>query len=254
MNCAFCGLQLSQLPLRCPRCGAATNAEPEASPTSPELGLGLLDDRTTVRSALNVAQVPDSEGFGPPIGVDGQGFPMGFVGQPVPSQADYSNPGAHFEVGQRFAQADGLQHGPRAAAGVRLGAFALDAVILGVAYFLFMLLIGVIGMVLAGVSEAVMGVVTLIGYGLAVVGSGAYLVVLNGRGQTLGKKILNIAVVDQNTGAAIGNSRAFVRYLMYIVMGLPCYLGFLSIPLSPQLRGWHDQAADDVVVELPTRA
>jgi hypothetical protein len=63
--------------------------------------------------------------------------------------------------------------------------------------------------------------------------------------------MLRIAVVDRVTGQPIGMGRSLLRYLMMIVMNLPFGLGFLSIPMSSEVRGWHDVAADDVVVILP---
>ena len=71
-----------------------------------------------------------------------------------------------------------------------------------------------------------------------------------GRGQTIGKRAMRIAVTDVSTGGPIGYGRAFGRYLMMMVMALPLYLGFLSL-LSEDRRGWHDKAANSRVVKLP---
>ena len=138
--------------------------------------------------------------------------------------------------------------------GSRLSALLLDGLVLAAAYFLFMLLVGLASAGVALLPAAFSQTVGITGQVLAAIGLSTYLVVLNGRGQTLGKKAVGIAVVDRNTGEAIGFQRALVRYLMLVVMGLPCYLGYLSIPLSAQLRGWHDQAADDLVVVMPPRS
>lgn len=69
----------------------------------------------------------------------------------------------------------------------------------------------------------------------------------------MGKRVLRIKVVDRDTGGLIGSGRSLVRLLMFMVMGLPCYLGYLSIPLTEEFRGWHDRAANDVVVQLPPK-
>jgi len=140
-----------------------------------------------------------------------------------------------------------------ASAGVRLAAQLIDALALGAGYFLAMLALGVVTMGFFGASRPAVTVLEVFGQVLAVVGAGVYQVVLNGHGQTLGKRALGIAVVDRSTGAPVGVARAAQRYLMLMVMALPCGLGLLSVPLSAQLRGWHDQVADDLVVELPRR-
>lgn len=75
-------------------------------------------------------------------------------------------------------------------------------------------------------------------------------VVGSGEGQTLGKRVLGIVVVDRTTGAPIGYERALVRSVVLLLMGLPCCLGFFSVlsPRSGRHRGWHDRAAGSVVV------
>jgi uncharacterized RDD family membrane protein YckC len=141
----------------------------------------------------------------------------------------------------------------RASAGVRLAAQVIDALVLGAGYFLAMLALGVATMGFIGASRAALTVLEVIGQVVAVVGAAVYQVVLNGRGQTLGKRALGIAVVDRITGSPLGMARAAKRYLLLLVMALPCGLGLLSVPFSTQLRGWHDQVADDLVVVKPPR-
>lgn len=77
-----------------------------------------------------------------------------------------------------------------------------------------------------------------------------YSVVGSGEGQTLGKRVLGIVVVDVTTGTPIGYERALVRSVVLLGMGLPCCLGLLSVvsPRSDRHRGWHDRAAGSVVV------
>lgn len=69
-------------------------------------------------------------------------------------------------------------------------------------------------------------------------------------GQTIGKRWLGIKVVGADTGLPIGMERSITRYLMFIVMALPLYLGYLSIlsDNSGRNRGWHDQKANTIVV------
>jgi uncharacterized RDD family membrane protein YckC len=84
-----------------------------------------------------------------------------------------------------------------------------------------------------------------------------YFTYLIGReqGQTIGKRLLGIRVIDDATGGPIGYGRAFGRWLLVFVLGLVC--GFLNIldglwPLWDDRRQtWHDKAVRSVVVRLP---
>jgi uncharacterized RDD family membrane protein YckC len=82
-----------------------------------------------------------------------------------------------------------------------------------------------------------------------------YFTILHGReqGQTIGKRLLGIRVIDARTGGRIGYGRAFVRWLIPFVMNFLC--GLLNVldglwPLwDAQNQTWHDKAAGSVVVE-----
>lgn len=221
LSCGWCGLSVRENLARCPRCGAGVGAAVVGEPLGALAGLsgrlGAVEDRTVARLSLAELVAPRRE---PP---------------------------------QMARVVTGGQSETLANLGSRLSALLLDGLVLAAAYFLFMLLVGLASAGVALLPAVFAQTIGITGQVLAAIGLSTYLVVLNGRGQTLGKKAVGIAVVDRNTGGAIGFQRALVRYLMLVVMGLPCYLGYLSIPLSAQLRGWHDQAADDLVVVLPPR-
>ena len=74
-------------------------------------------------------------------------------------------------------------------------------------------------------------------------------------GATLGKMALGVKVVNQSTGAVIGLGLAFVRQIIPFLGGLFCYIGALIVYLSPlfdnsgRLQGWHDKAANDLVIK-----
>jgi len=46
-------------------------------------------------------------------------------------------------------------------------------------------------------------------------------------GQSLGKKVLNLRLVSEETGQPIGMAMAFVRDLCHFIDGVICYVGFL---------------------------
>lgn len=72
-------------------------------------------------------------------------------------------------------------------------------------------------------------------------------------GQTIGKKILRIAVKGDIAFGRISYGRAFGRLLALIVLGLIPLVNILNL-LSPlwdsENQAWHDKLADTVVVRV----
>ena len=127
--------------------------------------------------------------------------------------------------------------GPRAEIWRRLVALLLDGVITGI--------VGSILQALAGRSLG--GALSLI-FGLA------YYVYLEGSpsGQTVGKKALNIRVVDFATGGPLGPTKALIRWAGRILSSIPCGLGYFWALWDKEKQTWHDKIAGTVVV--PTSA
>jgi uncharacterized RDD family membrane protein YckC len=125
--------------------------------------------------------------------------------------------------------------GPRANFGQRLLAYIVDALILAIPYLI----------VYFAISEA-------LGLLVIIVGAIAYYVVLQGgpTGQTVGKKVMNIRVVDFNTGGPIGYGRAFVRYLVQGFLSGILFLGYLWMLWDREKQTWHDKASRSVVVPV----
>jgi len=79
-------------------------------------------------------------------------------------------------------------------------------------------------------------------------------------GQTLGKRLLRIQVVDVTTGRPPRLGGAAIRYLLPAVPALAPGVGpllgllvYLSAIWSPTRQGWHDRAAGTVVVRTAAR-
>jgi uncharacterized RDD family membrane protein YckC len=127
--------------------------------------------------------------------------------------------------------------GPRAGFGRRLVAALVDGIVYAVVYFILF----------AFLSEGA-------AYGLALLFSLVYLTYLEGSpsGQTVGKKLLGIRVIDFATGGPIGYGRAFLRWLGRILSSIPLYLGYLWMLWDKEKQTWHDKIANCVVV--PTDA
>jgi uncharacterized RDD family membrane protein YckC len=84
-----------------------------------------------------------------------------------------------------------------------------------------------------------------------------YYGLLNGsrRGQTVGKRVLRIAVRDAQSGTSIGRGRALGRYAITLAFALPFGIPFLVDSLAPlwdkRRQAWHDHVVRSVVVEVP---
>ena len=117
-----------------------------------------------------------------------------------------------------------------------------------VALFLDGVLTGLIGSVL----RTLLG--RNVGGALALVAGVAYYVYLEGSpsGQTVGKRTLNIRVIDFTTGGPLGPARALIRWVGRILSTIPCLLGYFWALWDKERQTWHDKVAGTVVV--PTSA
>jgi uncharacterized RDD family membrane protein YckC len=123
--------------------------------------------------------------------------------------------------------------GPRANFGQRLGAYLIDVIILFVPYII---LFAILDQVVAYLITIVIGIV----YFAYFEGSAS--------GQTPGKKVLKIRVIDFGSGGPIGMGRALVRYVARFVSSLPCALGYLWMLWDKEKQTWHDKLSTTVVV------
>ena len=129
--------------------------------------------------------------------------------------------------------------GPRAGFGRRLGATLVDGLLLGLVSI-------ALAYALADNSGVYTAVSTLVGV--------VYYVALEGgaRGQTLGKRALNIRVITLSDGRPIGYGRALVRYIGRIFSTIPLLLGYFWMLWDSEKQTWHDKLASSIVV--PTDA
>jgi uncharacterized RDD family membrane protein YckC len=78
--------------------------------------------------------------------------------------------------------------------------------------------------------------------------NGGYLVAFTAGGQTLGKMMAGIRVVQSDSDASLDLGHAFLRTVMWVVLAVPAGLGFLSALFSRDHRGLHDRFAGTRVV------
>ncbi len=127
----------------------------------------------------------------------------------------------------------GVVSGPRASFGIRFVAVLIDSII-----------VGIVGAILSLVLGSTIGSVLNLVLGLAYYGY------LEGSpsGQTVGKKAMNIRVIDFNGGGPIGPGRALLRYVGRILSAIPCLLGYFWMLWDSEKQTWHDKIATTVVV------
>ncbi|MFH8840366.1 RDD family protein [Streptomyces sp. NPDC017868] len=74
-------------------------------------------------------------------------------------------------------------------------------------------------------------------------------------GATLGKMVLGLRVVKENTGGKPGLGGGFIRWIIPMVGAIVCGIGQLLVYLSPffdstgKTQGWHDRAAGTIVIK-----
>jgi uncharacterized RDD family membrane protein YckC len=102
--------------------------------------------------------------------------------------------------------------------------------------------------ILMGIVDAILA--TIIGMPLlGLLVAYAYYVIFTGlRGQTLGKMVMRIHVVDAN-GNVPGLGRAALREIVgKMVSGLAILIGYFWVGWDRQKRGWHDHIAGTYVI------
>lgn len=126
----------------------------------------------------------------------------------------------------------GDPEGPKAGFGERLVAAIIDFVVL----FFLGIPVAVLGPGLGMTPDLLLGA--------------TYFVVLEGgrSGQTVGKRLMRMRVVDEDTGASIGYPRALGRHIGGIISTLAMGLGFLWMLCDPRQQTWHDKMSGAVVV------
>jgi uncharacterized RDD family membrane protein YckC len=124
--------------------------------------------------------------------------------------------------------------GPRAGFWIRFGAALID----GVGF----VIIDLILKAAIGTAGSYIGIVIAIAYFSFFEGSAS--------GQTIGKKLVGIRVIDFNTGGPIGYGRAALRYIGSIVSGIAILLGYLWMLWDKEKQTWHDKWSSSVVVPV----
>ena len=121
--------------------------------------------------------------------------------------------------------ADGVGFGPR------LGAFALDWLVVFVVTAPLALLFGRASGPIGAVGAMIYTLFCWHRYGA-----------------TPGKIAFSARIVDARSGGRPGLGRLAIRYLAYIISAAPLFLGFAWIAIDRRKQAWHDKIAGTRVV------
>ena len=72
--------------------------------------------------------------------------------------------------------------------------------------------------------------------------------ILGGQGQSIGKKVLGIRLLSEETGQPIGTLNAFLRDICHFVDGIICYVGYLFPLWDAKRQTLADKIMKTVVV------
>jgi uncharacterized RDD family membrane protein YckC len=148
--------------------------------------------------------------------------------------------------------------------GVRLVAYIIDSLIVGLIYLvvfaiIFAVLIGGARASdfrdgqLSPASAAAIGFATVI-FLVTFLLTSAYFPFFWARsGQTPGMRPFGLYVVRDNDGGKISVGQAILRLIGMWVSAFAIYIGFIWIFIDPRRRGWHDLIGGTVVIERTSR-
>ena len=147
--------------------------------------------------------------------------------------------------------------------GARLGAYVLDAILVGFVATALVILMMVVffgslewsidadGDVIVGDTGAAAGAIGLflLGSLLITIFALFYFPFFWARGgATPGMKVAGIRVVNDRNGSPIGWGPALLRLVGFWVSGAVFYIGFVWILVDARRRGWHDLLAGTCVI------
>jgi len=140
--------------------------------------------------------------------------------------------------------------GEAAGFGVRLGAYVIDAMILGAVMILIMTPIGLLAAVIGSKSTAIAMLLSLFGWILIMVISVGYVLVPWALvGITPGKRLLGLKIVRADGGSEpLGYLKAGLRMVGYMASGALFCAGFIMVAFTKDHKGLHDMIADTKVV------
>jgi uncharacterized RDD family membrane protein YckC len=68
-------------------------------------------------------------------------------------------------------------------------------------------------------------------------------------GQSTGRRIVGIRLIDERTGGVLGAGTSIGRYFLHILDAIPCWLGFLWPLWDAKRQTWADKLVHSVVIK-----
>lgn len=132
---------------------------------------------------------------------------------------------------------------------IRVAAYVIDAVIVGLAMTVITLPMGLLTGLLAQRSPGLAIAIVALTWLVAVAaGLGYVLYFWALHGATLGKKVLGLKILREDGVEPMGWGKAGMRLLGYVVSGFILYIGFIMVAFTDRKRGLHDMIAGTIVV------
>jgi uncharacterized RDD family membrane protein YckC len=130
--------------------------------------------------------------------------------------------------------------------GPRVGAFIIDSAVVFIGLVLLSIVVYVVD---PFTSRTTMNVLTwLVSAAYWTIGYSAVM-----RGQTLGKRAVNLRVVGMDSQEPISVWRALLRLVGALIAAIPFGLGYLWVLWDPDKRGWHDHIAGTRVLHTESQ-
>jgi uncharacterized RDD family membrane protein YckC len=107
--------------------------------------------------------------------------------------------------------------------------------------------ISIVGFVL---SQAISGLFLFLAV-LAATAVALYIGYLDGEGQSPGKAVMGIRVLNEQTGTPLGGGMGIARNFLHVLDALPCYVGFLFPLWDAKRQTLCDKVLNTVVVPGP---
>ena len=70
-------------------------------------------------------------------------------------------------------------------------------------------------------------------------------------GYTLGKGVVGIKLISEETGQPVGTGMAIARYFVHILDGIPCYIGYLWPLWDSKRQTFADKILTQIVITAP---
>ena len=128
---------------------------------------------------------------------------------------------------------------------IRLVAYIIDAIILGIIGAILSVPLGVnysdVNSLNSGAARTSNGIDLVLSL-VYFVGLWTYM------GGTIGQRIFGMRVVDATSGQPIGLGKAVIRWLGLLLSFFVCFIGVIWVAFDARKQGWMDKIAGTVVV------